>query len=188
MPVLLGSSRIGRRSGHVANFIVSALRDREGVATELLDLAEYEFPLMVQRFEDLREPPPNLEKFRRQLVAADGLMIVSPEYKNGYPGVLKNALDYMEAGIFTRKPVGIATVSSGGFGGLNCLAQLRLVCLAMGGLPIPATFPVSRVKDALSDTGTLVDERLTPKLKTFIDEFLWYTEALKNYGQTKSPA
>ncbi len=184
-PVLLGSCRIGRRSGHVADLIVRTLRVRTGVATELFDLAEYEFPLMKQRLEEMHEPPALLARLRQQLCEADGLIIVAPEYKNGYPGVLKNALDYLEAGILSRKPVGIATVSSGGFGGLNCLAQLRLVCLAMGGLPIPATFPVSRVQEAFSETGELVDKGLTPKLGKFIDELIWYTEALAIHGQTQ---
>ena len=188
VPVLLGSSRIGRRSGHVANFIFNALRERQGAATELFDLAEYEFPLMVQRFEDMLEPPVLLAKLRQGLRGADGLIIVAPEYKNGYPGVLKNALDYFEAGILNRKPVGIATVSSGGFGGLNCLAQLRLVCLAMGGLPIPAAFPVSRVKEKSNETGRLVDESLAPKLGKFLDELIWFTEALANHAQTRSTA
>ena len=94
VPVLLGSSRIGRRSGHVANFIINTLREKQGAATELFDLAEYEFPLMVQRFEDMLEPPVLLAKLRQGLRGADGLIIVAPEYKNGYPGVLKNALDY----------------------------------------------------------------------------------------------
>ena len=188
VPVLLGSSRVGRRSGHVANFIVNALHERQGAATELFDLAEYEFPLMAQRFEDMLEPPVLLAKLRQGLRGADGLIIVAPEYKNGYPGVLKNALDYFEAGILNRKPVGIATVSSGGFGGINCLAQLRLVCLAMGGLPIPAAFPVSRVKEAFSETGELVDEGLTRKLGKFLDELIWFTEALATHSRIEPTA
>lgn len=155
------------------------------MTTKLLDLADYDFPLMEQRFEDMLEPPPGLSKLRQQLCKADGLIIVSPEYKNSYPGVLKNALDYFEAGILNRKPVGIATVSSGGFGGINCLAQLRLVCLAMGGVPIPAAFPVSRVKEAFGETGELVDQGLTPKLGKFLDELIWYTEALATHSRTK---
>ena len=46
---------------------------------------------------------------------ADALIIVAPEYNNGYPGVLKNALDYLLPE-YERKPIGIVTVSAGGFG------------------------------------------------------------------------
>ena len=110
-------------------------------------------------------------------------MIVAPEYKNGYPGSLKNAFDYLEAGILRRKPIGIVTVSSGGFGGLNCLAQLRLVCLALGGVPIPVTLPVSRVEDALDEQGGLRDPKFAAQASTFLDELVWYTEALNGRGR-----
>ena len=77
-----------------------------------------------------------------------------------------------------RKPIGIVTVSSGGFGGLNCLAQLRLICLAMGGVPIPGRdFPVSRVEEVLDETGGLRDPKLAARIGPFLDELAWYTQA-----------
>lgn len=76
---------------------------------------------------------------------------------NGYPGVLKNALDYLLPE-YKRKPIGIVTVSAGGFGGINCLAQLRLVALGMGAFPILAALPVSRVQDAFDDAGNPLDQ------------------------------
>src|SRR5262249_31251188 len=113
-----------------------------------------------------------------KLAAADGLVIVSPEYKGGYPGVLKNALDHLEAGIFKRKPIGIVTVSAGNFGGLGCLAQLRLVCLAMGGVPVPVVFPVASVDSAFDEAGTPLDPKLVDRRGKFLDELLWYTQTL----------
>jgi len=112
------------------------------------------------------------------LKLADGLLIVAPEYKNGYPGSLKNAIDYLEAGILRRKPIGIATVSSGGFGGINCLAQLRLICLAMGGIPIPVALPVSRVEEAFDQERGLRDPKLGARTGLFLEELVWYTHAL----------
>jgi NAD(P)H-dependent FMN reductase len=132
IPVLLGTIRVGRRSGHAARLLVSELENRGGIDTALIDLADFDLPVMRNRLGDTDTPPPGLTEFSAKVTRADGLVIVAPEYKNGYPGALKNALDYLAAGIFRRKPIGILTVSSGGFGGLNCLAQLRLVCLAMG--------------------------------------------------------
>jgi NAD(P)H-dependent FMN reductase len=89
--------------------------------------------------------------------------------------VLKNALDYLLPE-FKRKPVGIVTVSAGGFGGISCLAQLRLVLLAMGAAPIPASLPVSRVGQSFSDDGP-TDEGFAQRAARFADELLWWTEA-----------
>jgi NAD(P)H-dependent FMN reductase len=181
IPVLLGTSRAGRRSAHVARLLVSELETRGEIDTALLDLAELDLPVMRYRLGDTDIPPSGLTEFSAKLTRADGLLMVAPEYKNGYPGALKNALDYLVAGIFRRKPIGIVTVSSGGFGGLNCLAQLRLVCLAMGGVPIPATLPVSRVDEAFDAQGILRDSRLADRLGPFIDEMVWYTQALSRH-------
>ncbi len=132
IPVLLGTIRAGRRSAHVARLLLGQLEGRDEVATALIDLADLDLPVMRHRLGETDAAPPGAVGLSEKLSRADGLVIVAPEYKNGYPGSLKNAFDYLPAGILRRKPIGIVTVSSGGFGGLNCLAQLRLVCLAMG--------------------------------------------------------
>jgi NAD(P)H-dependent FMN reductase len=176
--LLLGSSRIGRQSAHVAAYLFGRLAGLEGIDVRMLDLADFDFPIMEERYVDMDPPPPGLVDFAGALAGADAIVIVAPEYKNGYPGVLKNALDYLPPNIFRRKPIGICTVSSGGFGGINCLAQLRLVCLAMGGVPIPAHLPVSHVKEWFAGDGGLLNPKFEARADEFLSEFLWYAEAL----------
>ncbi len=180
IPVLLGTIRAGRLSAHVARLLLGRLDGRDEVATALIDLAELDLPVMRQRLGESDQAPPGAVGLSENLSRSDGLVIVAPEYKNGYPGSLKNAIDYLPAGILRRKPVGIVTVSSGGFGGLNCLAQLRLVCLAMGGVPIPVTLPVSRVAEAFDEGGRLCDPKLDARIGPFLDELIWYTRSLSH--------
>jgi len=130
IPIIAGSTRRDRQSIKVARFVLARLQQRAGVTTELLDLLEYNFPIMEERLHRRDDPPPGLREFGDKIGRADSFIIVSPEYNNGYPGVLKNALDYLLPE-YERKPVGIVTVSAGGFGGINCLAQLRLVVIGM---------------------------------------------------------
>jgi NAD(P)H-dependent FMN reductase len=176
--VLLGSARHGRRSDVVAGLVAEHLRRRSHVAASLLDLAALGLPIMHRRGSEADPPPAGYREFGRALVAADGLVIVTPEYKGGYPGVLKNALDYLDPGIFRRKPIGIVTVSSGALGGVNCLMQLRHVCMSMGGLPIPASLLVSKVEEAFNTGGAPADASLPVRVDKFLDEFLWYAEAI----------
>jgi NAD(P)H-dependent FMN reductase len=178
IPVLLGTIRSGRRSAHVARLLLGRVEGRGEVRTALIDLADLDLPVMRHRLGEAVDAPSGALALSEELGRADGLLIVAPEYKNGYPGSLKNAFDYLPAGILRRKPVGIATVSSGGFGGFNCLAQLRLVCLAMGGVPIPVALPVSRVDEAFDEGGGLHDPKLAPRAGPFLDELVWYTRAL----------
>lgn len=52
--------------------------------------------------------PPSVAEYRAQLTAADAVLICSPEYAHGVPGVLKNALDWVVgSGEFVEKPVAI---------------------------------------------------------------------------------
>src|SRR3984893_1572787 len=176
IPIVLGSIRIGRKSRYIALFIHSRMAADPRLKSDLLDLGEYSFPMMEQRLSEMRVAPPGLQEFSDKLERADGLLIVSPEYKGGVPGVLKNALDYLKPGILRRKPIGICTVSAGGFGGLNCLMQLRLTILALGGLPIPDVLPVSRVQELFNEDGHPRDETWSINLIRFIDELLFYAK------------
>lgn len=58
------------------------------------------------------EPPPAVRAFREQIGAAGGLVICSPEYAHGVPGVLKNALDWLvSAPEIVHKPIGLLNAS-----------------------------------------------------------------------------
>jgi NAD(P)H-dependent FMN reductase len=187
IPIICGSTRRDRQSIKVARFIFQKLRARHGVETELLDLLELDFPIMEERLHRRADPPPGLKEFGEKIGRADSFVIVSPEYNNGYPGVLKNALDYLLPE-YERKPVGIATVSAGGFGGINCLAQLRLVALGMGAVPIPEALSVSRVQDSFKDDGTPNDPAYEKRAAGFLDELLWFTEAIAAKKAAEKPA
>lgn len=177
IPVILGSTRRGRQSPKVAHFVAERMKRTDRIETEILDLAEYNFPIMEERLRFIEDPPPGLREFGEKIDRADSIIIVSPEYNNGYPGVLKNALDYLLPE-YKRKPVGIVTVSAGGFGGLNCLAQLRLVTIGMGAFPIPAALPVSSVQNSFDEDGNLKDVSYEKRADAFISELLWFTEAI----------
>ncbi len=177
IPIIVGSTRRDRQSIKVARFVLARLRSRPGVETELLDLLEHNFPIMEERLHRRDDPPPGLQEYAGKIARADSLIIVTPEYNNGYPGVLKNALDYLLPE-YERKPIGIVTVSAGNFGGINCLAQLRLVTLGMGAFPIPENLSVSRVQDSFQEDGTPNEPAYEKRGAVFLDEVLWFTEAI----------
>src|SRR5205809_3516362 len=172
IPIICGSTRRDRQSIKVTRFILKKLQERTGVDADLLDLLEYNLPMMEERLHQRDDPPPGLREYAEKIGRADSLIIVTPEYNNGYPGVLKNALDYLLPE-YERKPFGIVTVSAGGFGGLTCLAQLRLVAIGMGAFPIPENLAVSRVRDSFTEDGTPNDPSYEKRAAAFLDELLW---------------
>jgi len=177
IPILVGSTRRDRQSIKVARFVFGRLQQRQNVQTELLDLLEYNLPIMEERLRFRDDPPPRLIEFAAKIDRADSIVIVTPEYNNGYPGVLKNALDYLLPE-YERKPVGIVTVSAGGHGGITCLAQLRLVTIGMGAFPIPENLAVSRVHESFNEDGTPNDPAYEKRADGFFDELLWFTDAI----------
>lgn len=62
---------------------------------------------------DIETPePPVVAKLRTQIVAADAVLIASPEYAHGVSGVMKNALDWMVGNeSFVYKPVALLNAS-----------------------------------------------------------------------------
>ncbi len=53
-----------------------------------------------------------MRELRASIAAADGLLISSPEYAHGTPGVLKNALDWLVSGVeIVGKPIGLLNAS-----------------------------------------------------------------------------
>lgn len=63
---------------------------------------------------DLEEagPPPAAARWRAEIGSCDAVVISSPEYIHGVPGVLKNALDWLAGGMEMQgKPVALASAT-----------------------------------------------------------------------------
>ncbi|MBE1443562.1 NADPH-dependent FMN reductase [Paenibacillus sp. OAS669] len=76
---------------------------------------------------DGEAPPAPVAVWRKTLQAADGVMICTPEYANGVPGVLKNALDWLvSSGELVNKPTAVISASPLATGGKVAHASLML--------------------------------------------------------------
>src|SRR4051794_17904890 len=111
IPVILGTIRRNRESFKVAKFALKTLSSFPLVQTELLDLKELNIPMMEERLRFRDDPPASIMELSLRIARANAILIVTPEYNSGYPGVLKNALDYLKDE-YRRKPFGIITVSA----------------------------------------------------------------------------
>ena len=126
-PRLLGLSGSLRREAY-STAILRGLIDEVGdrAAFTLFDLAPV--PLYNQDLDGAASPAP-VVALRAAIAAADGLVVVSPEYNHGVPGVLKNALDWASrpafGGCLAGKPVALVTSSPGALGGVRAQPQLR---------------------------------------------------------------
>ena len=98
----------------------------EGMAISTFDLAE--IPLSNGDVEALGDPEP-VAAFKQAIRAADGVLMVTPEYNHGVPGVMKNAVDWASRppgdAALARKPVALLGASPGLPGTARGQSQLR---------------------------------------------------------------
>ena len=87
--------------------------------------------------EDLDRNPeiPSVAAFKKIITESDGVLITTPEYNHGVPGVLKNALDWASRPVFEscfkNKPVSIISSSKAFTGGVRAQYQLREALISM---------------------------------------------------------
>lgn len=125
--VLVGSIREGSLNHAFAKAIEAYMPN--DVTFDYVSLSE--LPLFDQDSEQAM--PESVQSLKASIEAADGLFVVTPEYNRGYPGVLKNAIDWASRpygkNSFENKPVVLAGVSSGSLGATQAQSQLRNVLL-----------------------------------------------------------
>ena len=87
--IISSSIRTGRNSHRVALYFKNYLTENKLATVEILDLAAYNFPLFDERLRLQKNPSEGLLDFAEKIKAADGVIIVTPEYNGGYPASLK---------------------------------------------------------------------------------------------------
>lgn len=175
IPVILGTTRQGRKSEHVANFVLEEIRKREGVETELIDIRTLQFPT-TDAGEEIKDA-----QFSATVNRADALVIVAPEYNHGYPGLLKHVLD-TNLKEYIHKAVGICGVSAGGFGGTRVIQNLLPVMRELGLVTIFWDGNFSNSYKLFDDDGQLLDQAYVKRIDQFLKELFWMAKVLR-YGR-----
>ena len=135
-----------------------------GAQTELLDLRDYTLPFC-DGGKDETHYPPDVARLRATVRAATGVIIGTPEYHNGYSGVLKNALDLMGFAEFEGKTIGLLAVAGGRLGGANSLLGLRSVGRALHAWVLPSEVVITESKRQFDANGQANDAQLAARLR-----------------------
>jgi NAD(P)H-dependent FMN reductase len=173
IPVILGTVRQGRMSHPVARLLTSELSRRPGIETELIDLAR--IPIRIDDAGQSAKDP----TFAAQMNRADALVIVSPEYNHGYPGLLKHVIDTcLEE--YIHKAVGVVGVSAGPFGGTRGIQDLLPVLRELGLVTIFWDVNFSSVQTVFDEWGSLRDDAYLGRIDKFLKELVWMAKTLRH--------
>ena len=133
-----------------------------------------DLPLFNQDHE--AEPPEPVARMKQAIVAADAVLLVTPEYNRSIPGVLKNAIDWgtrpRGKNSFTDKPAGVIGASGGALGSSMAQQHLRnvLACLDVPTLGLPEVFIYAR--DGFFDKAGNIDESSRKFLQHWMDQYV----------------
>lgn len=177
--IISSSIRTQRNSHAVALYFRRYIVENKLAEAQILDLKEYDFPLFTERLSHLKDPPAEVLEFAGKIERSDGIIIVTPEYNGGYPASLKNVVDLLYKEWY-MKPVGIATVSDGIFGGSQVITSLQFVLWKMKALVITERFPVPNVKKNFNENGQPSDKEATDKRS-----YVFIKELLRCIGENK---
>ena len=121
--------------------------------------------------------PDAVERLRRQLESADGLLIATPEYNNGIPGVLKNAIDWMASGagaeVFIGKPVAVIGASPMAHGTMLAQDAWWPILRALRTRPwFEGRLMIGRAREHFDEAGNLADPEMRARLDSFVRGFV----------------
>ncbi len=182
LPIILGTTRSGRESANVAEWLFGKMQEREEIETRLFDVRDFDLPGDDYGTAIGKDFP----EWRDAIIRADGLVIVTPEYNHGYPGSLKSVLDLLLKE-YIHKAVGLVGVSAGPWGGTRvieaCVPMVRELGLAVTFSDL--NFPL--VKSKFDENGNLLDEAYEKRVKGFLDELVWMSRTLR-WGRENLPS
>jgi NAD(P)H-dependent FMN reductase len=177
MVKLLGISGSLRKG----SFNTSLLRAAAGLIGEGVSLEAatiHGIPLYDADLEAAEGIPAAVQALKAQVLACDGLLLATPEYNNGIPGVFKNAIDWLSrpdseiAQVFGGRPVAVIGASPGGFGTILAQSAWLPVLRTLRTRPWHGgRLMVSRAGKAFDEHGALVDEAVRKQLAEFLAGF-----------------
>jgi NAD(P)H-dependent FMN reductase len=181
--VILASTRPARFGGKPASWVMQRLAARDDLRAELTDLRDHPLPFFDQDLPaayTLREyPDERIARWGRTVDAADGFIVVLPEYNHGYPASLKNAIDHIFPE-FHRKP--LMCVGYGNVGGARAIEQLRLVSVELEMAPLRHAIhilPELMVPAMNADRfDAEIFAPLDDKLDVAVTDLVWWANAL----------
>ncbi|MEX6506362.1 NADPH-dependent FMN reductase [Jiella sp. M17.18] len=188
--VLPGSIRAGSHNRRLAAEAMRMLSLTDAVVTRL-DLSDYPLPIYDGDLETDGGVPQNAVLLAQRIASQDGLLIVSPEYNNSIPPLLKNAIDWTSRvrkvqgrpiQPFKGLVVGLASASPGRFGGMRALETVRIVMRSLGADVITQQCSVPNAASGFDEQGHLTDDIARTNLEAVVDKLLDTTRSLSRHA------
>ena len=176
--IIVGSLRKDANSKRLAKAFASLLpKGYKSFTPEIGNL-----PLYNQDYDNSPDEPAIYASFRKEILDADGVIFITPEYNRSVPGVLKNALDIGSRpwgkSVWNGKPAAIISSSEGnisGFGAYHHLRQsLSFLNMPMNGQPEAY---INKPTSLVDEDGKIQKEDTQKFFQSIVDALVKQIEA-----------
>lgn len=166
-----GSSRKDSWNRKVLEVAASGARDA-GAEVTVVNLADYPMPIYDGDWHQENGVPQSTRELRKLMMAANGLLIASPEYNASVTPLLKNTLDWLSQEVdgqggtapFAGKIGGLMGASNGAFGTIRALPHVSYILSNLGVFMLPVV-AVPGVAAAFDEHGAMSNERAKKMLR-----------------------
>ena len=166
------------RAGSFNTTLLRAAQQAAGEGIEFEPATLHGIPLYDGDDEAANGIPAAVSALKEKIAASDGVLLATPEYNNGIPGVFKNGIDWLSRPasdiprVFGGKPFALIGASPGGFGTILSQNHWLPVLKTLGvELWAGSRLYLSRAGQAFDTNGGLADERTRAQLVEFVQGF-----------------
>lgn len=176
--IITGSTRPTRVNAKVANWVYELAKERTDAGFELVDIADYNLPLLDEPFSPMlrQYQHEHTKRWSEKILSFDGFVFVTPEYNHATSAALKNAIDYL-FWEWNHKAAGF--VSYGSAGGARAVENLRLVMGELMVADVKAQVLLSMFTDFENYTLFKPAEMHQQALQAMLDQVIQWANALK---------
>jgi NAD(P)H-dependent FMN reductase len=152
-----------------------------GEPFNVLDLAN--LPRGIFDSSSYAQKPAEFKVFSDAILSARGLVVVSPEYNGGMPGVLKYFIDMLKfPESFESRPVCFVGLAAGVWGALRPIEQLQLIFGYRNAFIYPVRVFLPTINDKLDEAGRLRDPELRRRLEEQARGFIDFMKRVRGEG------
>jgi chromate reductase, NAD(P)H dehydrogenase (quinone) len=176
LTIIIGTNRPGSNTRKVARH-VEEIYSSLNVPFHVLDLAE--LPPEIFSPTSYAEKPKSFHPFADVILRSSGLVVLTPEYNGGIPGVLKYFIDMLKfPESFEKRPVCFIGVAAGIWGALRPIEQLQSIFGYRNAYIYPERVFIPHIHSHLDDPGRLNNPELLGRLRSQAEGFVTFVERL----------